>query len=198
METLTEVFRGSGFRSWVRLRIGLLVGAGALWVVLAPQTPSAHAQSGRISINFQPAGIPIPAGHLPDSGLIYGDRGNGYSYGWKTNHSSRTKYYPPPIPWANLRYWTLIEMMSASTTAWEIGIANGTHQITIGAGGPVSPGDRQQIRAEGVVVVDDMPTDYNSWVGGTALVTVSDGRLTVTNAPGATKNFITFIDIAAQ
>ena len=34
------------------------------------------------SINFQPAKTPVPAGYLADSGEIYGDRGNGYTYGW--------------------------------------------------------------------------------------------------------------------
>src|SRR5687767_8879114 len=33
-------------------------------------------------VNFQPAASPTPAGYVADAGLVYGDRGNGFSYGW--------------------------------------------------------------------------------------------------------------------
>src|SRR5688500_1928554 len=35
-------------------------------------------------VNFQtaPPTPPTPAGYVPDSGLAYGDRQNGFSYGW--------------------------------------------------------------------------------------------------------------------
>ena len=175
------------------IALGLLMGI----TLTLPARPG-FAQNPSVNINFQPAGIAVPSGDLPDTGLAYANRGNGFSYGWNLSHSSRAKYYPPPFPGMNLRFWTLIEMMSASSTKWEIGLPSGTYQVTIGAGGPLNTGVRQQIRAEGVMVVDDMPTDYGSWVGGTASVTVSDGRLTVTNASGATKNWMTFIEIVAQ
>ncbi|HEY0706281.1 MAG TPA: hypothetical protein VGG33_05755 [Polyangia bacterium] len=190
-----EERRCVGIGILARPALGMAVAAFAI-VILNPQ--SLRAQAPPLSINFQPAGSPVPPGNHADSGLTYAARGNGLVYGWNASHATRTRFYPPPFPWMNLRYWTLIEMMPSSTTTWEIAVANGPYQITIGAGGPVSPGVRQQIQAEGILVVDEMPTDYNSWVGGTQTVTVSDGRLTVTNAPGATKNFITFIDIVPQ
>lgn len=35
-----------------------------------------------VSINFQPASALVPAGYLPDTSQVFGDRGNGHSYGW--------------------------------------------------------------------------------------------------------------------
>ena len=39
--------------------------------------PSAAPPSNTIRVNFQLASAPIPAGYLPDGGLVYGARGNG-------------------------------------------------------------------------------------------------------------------------
>ena len=37
-------------------------------------------------INFQPASSPVPAGYLADGGLVYGNRGNGLTYGWSVDN----------------------------------------------------------------------------------------------------------------
>ena len=39
-------------------------------------------------INFQPATAPVPFGFVPDTGAVYADRGNGYTYGWNTPNTS--------------------------------------------------------------------------------------------------------------
>ena len=35
-----------------------------------------------LHVNFQPAGSPVPAGYVADTGATFGARGNGYTYGW--------------------------------------------------------------------------------------------------------------------
>ena len=42
-------------------------------------------------INFQPAASAVPAGYDVDSGAIFGDRGNGLSYGWNFDDSANTR-----------------------------------------------------------------------------------------------------------
>ncbi|MCA1573867.1 MAG: PQQ-dependent sugar dehydrogenase, partial [Acidobacteria bacterium] len=53
------------------------------------------------------------------------------------------------------------------------------------------------VAAEGVLTVDGTPTSTTPWVEGTQIVTVSDGKLTVNNALGASNNKLCFIDISS-
>jgi len=55
-----------------------------------------------------------------------------------------------------------------------------------------------RISVEGVLTVDGTPTDASRWVEGTKPVTVSDGKLTVTNATGSLNNKIFYIEITSQ
>src|SRR3954464_13811815 len=41
-----------------------------------------HAGHLHVNVNFQPAAAAVPAGYVADGGLAYGDRGNGFIYGW--------------------------------------------------------------------------------------------------------------------
>ena len=54
-----------------------------------------------------------------------------------------------------------------------------------------------RINVEGVLAVNGTPTTANRWFEGTVTVTVSDGRLTVSNASGASNNKINFIEVTA-
>src|SRR5262245_4773493 len=40
------------------------------------------------NINFQPAGSPVPAGYLADTGAPFANRGNGFAYGWNGDAST--------------------------------------------------------------------------------------------------------------
>ena len=40
------------------------------------------AEALEVKINFQDSDSETPDGYLADIGEIFGDRGNGYSYGW--------------------------------------------------------------------------------------------------------------------
>lgn len=45
-------------------------------------TPTPVSTPMLVKINFQPFGPTIPEDYLPDYGMLYADRGNGYTYGW--------------------------------------------------------------------------------------------------------------------
>ena len=48
-----------------------------------PPPPSNTGNPGDpIAINFQPPTMAVPEGYIKDSGALFGDRGNGYRYGW--------------------------------------------------------------------------------------------------------------------
>lgn len=168
-------------------------------VILPVVTASeAHAQSLPVNISFQPASFPLQSGFRGDFGYTYGDRGSGYTYGWNVDHTSRTFAYSPLPGYESIwgAQWSLIRMIPDTSTAWEIALANGTYDVSILAAGYQCQGQLQQIKAEGVLVVNGTAGwDYDTYVGGTQTVTVSDGRLTVTNGPTAALNCIDSITI---
>ena len=44
-----------------------------------------------IKINFQIADAPVPEDYLPDTGQLFGDQGNCYTYGWSQDMSDQTR-----------------------------------------------------------------------------------------------------------
>jgi hypothetical protein len=63
------------------------------------------------------------------------------------------------------------------------------------AGDPSIIGNRIAIAVEGAVIVNGTTTSEQRWLQGTATVHVTDGRLTIANAPGADGNKICFVEI---
>ena len=53
-----------------------------------------------------------------------------------------------------------------------------------------------KIAVEGVLAVIATPSPAAPWAKGTVDVTVNDGRLTISNAPGAVNNKICFVEIS--
>ena len=80
--------------------------------------------------------------------------------------------------------------------SWEIALPNGTYRVRVVAGDPSFYNNQTAIAAEGVVVVSGLTTSTQPWLEGTSTVTVSDGRLTIGNAPGANGNKICFVEIS--
>jgi glucose/arabinose dehydrogenase len=157
----------------------------------------ASAQSAfQAKVNFQPASAPTVAGYLVDGGLAYGSRGNGYTYGWNavTPVLDRNARNAP-----DQRYDTFAQMQhhTNSNASWEIAVPNGTYQVHVVAGDPASSYGVYRIAVEGALTVDGTPTSEARWVEGTATVTVSDGRLTISNYAGASSNKLCFVEIAS-
>jgi hypothetical protein len=158
----------------------------------------AHAQSLPVNISFQPASFPLQSGYLGDFGQTYAARGNGYSYGWNVDHTARTFAYSAVPGYETVwgAAWSLIRLLPGSSTSWEIALANGAYDVTILAAGYQCQGQLQQLAVEGVLVVNGTAGwDYDTYVGGTQTIPVSDGRLTVTNGPSAALNCIDDIQI---
>jgi glucose/arabinose dehydrogenase len=168
-------------------------------VVPANRLYSSAAPSNRIRINFQLASAPIPAGYLPDGGLIYGARGNGQTYGWNTDNTAQARDRNASGS-PDQAYDTLTHMQAPAnpTAVWEIGLPNGTYIVRLVAGDPSYFDSVYRIAAEGVLVVNGPPTSSARWIEGTATITVSDGRLTLTSASGSSNNKICFVEITPQ
>lgn len=149
-----------------------------------------------VKINFQPTGATVPRGYLADSGAIYGDRDNGYSYGWNADNQANAKERNAPNS-PDHRYDTFNQMQRNGTFKWRIAVPNGSYTVRVMAGDPIKSNSVYKINVEGALTVNGTPTPTLRWVTGTKTVTVKDGKLTITNAAGAANNKICFVEISS-
>ncbi len=149
-----------------------------------------------VKVNFQTNAVTLFPGYLPDSGLTFANRGNGYSYGWDLDNTANARARNSANSF-DVRYDTFNHLQKpGGGTVWEIAIPSGTYQVRIVSGDAINSDSNFQLAAEGVSIVNSIPTDAAPWVEGFGLVTVNDGRLTVTTGAGAINNKIAFIEIA--
>ncbi|HYO08053.1 MAG TPA: Ig-like domain-containing protein [Tepidisphaeraceae bacterium] len=197
-----DVFRSSnGVDGWTKLTtLGPInatsyndsdapAGATSFYQVVAVDTSGnastpATAQADRpnsgggpaISVNFQLNSSPLVAGYEQDNGDLYGARGNGLTYGWNKSHTGddrdRNRIGDQLLD-------TLVQMQSNST--WTIDVANGTYEVK------VSVGDSQYsstntLSVNGVSYWTGQALGINQFANKTMTVTVSNGKLVVSNA----------------
>jgi hypothetical protein len=161
----------------------------------ATPTPTSGPVNTTIKVNFQPASSAVPAGYLVDSGSVYGNRGNGYTYGWNAYNGYNTRDRNASNS-PDQRYDTLIYMQRSGLYTWEIALPNGSYRVRLVAGDPSYYASTYRINAEGVRVINGVATRSTRWFEGTATVAVRDGRLTITNGTGAYNNKLAFIEIS--
>lgn len=154
------------------------------------------APAFRANVNFQPASAPTFAGYLVDSGASYGSRGNEYTYGWNSTTSTvdRNATNSPDQRYDTL---ALMQHFTNPNASWEIAVPSGSYRVRVVAGDPTSSNSIYKVGVEGVLTVDGTPSAGNRWIEGTATVTVSDGRLTITNYAGSSSNKLCFVEIAS-
>jgi hypothetical protein len=149
-----------------------------------------------VSVNFQAATAETPAGYLADLGDIFGDRGNGFNYGWNddnTQHARDRNSANSP----NELYDTFNHMQKTSplpaASQWEIELPNGRYKVFGAAGDPDNFDSVFDVLAEDQTFIKGTPDTNRRFIDGSAIVTVSDGRLSITNGPTAANNKINFI-----
>jgi glucose/arabinose dehydrogenase len=162
--------------------------------------PSSTAQATTlptvIRINFQPSGSSVPSGYLVDSGSSYGNRGNGFSYGWNSTNNNTRDRNSSRSP--DQRYDTLNHMQRNGTFSWSLSLPNGSYSVRVVAGDADSTDSYYRINVESTLTINQRPTSSSRWVDRTVTVSVSDGRLNVSNASSASNNKINFIEITPQ
>jgi len=146
-----------------------------------------------VKINFQSrnqGSREVPEGYLPDYGDVFGDRGNGFSYGWTVDKTGiardRDKHNDQRYDTNNaLVLWS-------GSSSWEIALPNGTYDVY---------GYKDQTNSyivEGVEILD--PTPYppgNNFDEYDVTVNVTDGRLTIDPVDGVGYVKICFLHIEA-
>jgi len=148
-----------------------------------------------VKINFQPATAPVPTGYLEDNGTVFGDRGNGFTYGWdQDNAVNMTDRNSPNSP--DQRYDTFAATQAVGGgSVWEIAVPNGVYSVFLVAGDPTRMNSTYRYDVESSLSLSGTPTAQNRWISASNIVSISDGRLTVRNGSGANNNKLCFIDI---
>jgi len=189
----------SVFQSWSD-------GGAAEHVIATPATATTYTAtfttgSGSFSakVNFQPTAAPVPTGYVVDDGSAYGARANGLTYGWNGDNSANTRDRDSAAS-TDQRYDTLCHLQKPSLpdAAWEIAVPNGSYDVHVVAGDSDHFDSVFRINAEGVPLLSGTPSATAHWVEATGIVTVSDGKLTLTNGAGSTNNKINFVDISKR
>jgi glucose/arabinose dehydrogenase len=168
-------------------------------VPMASLYPTTTPPPSTIFINFQPAASPVPAGYLADGGLVYASRGNGQTYGWTIDNTAQTRDRNASNS-PDQRYDTLTHFQKPANpdAIWEIALVNGTYRVRVVSGDASNFDSVFRTNVEGVLTVNGTPTTSTRWIEGTSTVTVTDGRLTIRSASGASNNKICFVEITAQ
>ncbi|MEO6434352.1 MAG: hypothetical protein ABIP55_01135, partial [Tepidisphaeraceae bacterium] len=126
-------------------------------------------------LNFQPAGAPTVAGYGVDSGLVFGDRARGLSYGWNSDLSDLVRDRNKN---ANQLVDTLVHLHNGST--WSINVANGTYSVKVGIG-DAGYATNNTINVNGVNYWTNQALGANAFANKTMTVTVSNGKITLNN-----------------
>jgi hypothetical protein len=152
--------------------------------------------SVRLRINFQTSTTGTPSGYLADEGAAYGARGNNHTYGWNADNYENARERNAPNSPDKLRDTFNHLIKDGRNYTWEIEVPNGEYRVQIIAGDPINTDSNYKIDVEGQRVVDGSPSSSSLWVVGSAVVSVRDGKLTVSNGNGAENNKISFIEIS--
>src|SRR5260370_12292470 len=144
-------------------------------------------------INFQPPDVQVPSGYVPDYGYVFDDRNNGFSYGWDTDNSANT--YVREVM-SDVRYDPGIALeQPAGGHVWEIALPNGTYDVHLVSGDPSYFDSIHQIAVQGVLAISGGVNVLSRYQEAWRTVTVTNGRLTITDADGSRNNKLNFIEI---
>src|ERR1019366_6293612 len=150
-----------------------------------------------LKVNFQPASATLPAGFLADSGAAFGNQGNGYSYGWETGLSTNNVIARNAACSQDLRYDTLCQMQADGSHVWAVAVPNGRYLVHLVAGDPLYTSGLYRIMVKNILMLNGVSSASNRWVEGLGTVVITNGLLTISNAPGSISNRIAYVKISA-
>ncbi len=160
---------------------------------LFEKEPEDTIMPGEIQINFQPASSDAPQGYLVDDGSLYGDRLNGYTYGWSVLNTDNARDRQSTD---NPLFNTLNHLQKDGIdNPWEIALDSGSYLVQVASGDPDYLDSYHIIEAEGKEILRGQHSGEKMLIG-TDTVLVTDGRLTVKPAPGSLNAKINLIHIS--
>jgi hypothetical protein len=156
-------------------------------IVITNQDPGSQSFTP-MKISFGPATpTPSPSDEpwtgdgltwLQDTGLAYGDRGNGQTYGWTTDYSGRVFYR------SGYSDGVVLDSLFASdpsmTCQWDVAVPNGMYYVSLRAGDAQYPRTAQKILIEDIAVLPEQFVSAGTFaeVDG-YIINVFDGSMTM-------------------
>lgn len=165
---------------------------------LCSATPLAEfppVQDGKIKVDFCKTNSKPEPGYMKDDGSKYGERGNGYSYGWDVDNTANGRERGVA---ADKRFDTFVQMQPLSektSHSWSIALPKGTYKVTVGVGDPSYNDSHYVIDAGGVELINYYPCQSKYGVA-TGIVQVTDGRLTLSPSGTGSNTKICFVHIS--
>ena len=143
-----------------------------------------------VYVNFQDSSTSTPVGYLADTGEAFGDRGDGQSFGWSApNYETRERGVR-----SDKVYDTLNHMQKNGVNkSWEITLPNGEYEVRLVMGDPSYSDQINTVSVEGVLAADTDGQD--NFDEHNLVVTVNDGRLTISPTQGSSNAKLTFVEI---
>lgn len=144
------------------------------------------------NVAFQHKSSTTPGGYVGDVGKLYGEQ-NGLTYGWE---KANVGYQLDRHSDAKQRYDGLAYLGNGeSATTWEIEVPNGLYEVGVLSGDAKYTNSRYHVMAEEQTALNSKPNKARPWRTGTAIVWVSDGKLTLTAGADAVNNKINSVSI---
>ena len=145
-------------------------------------------------VNFQNDEATPPTRYLRDTGQLFGDRGDGFFYGWTADHTDQGRERSAV---ADQRLDTLVHFEAGQS--WEFALANGDYEVTVAVGDPSFDDGVHTINVEGNNLFNAVPDGPGFFIDS-IVVTVSDGRLTLDQGAAAEKatriNYVHIVGVA--
>lgn len=156
-----------------------------------------------LKINIQPepgtpgnggfigADVPeAPEGYLVENGTLYGDKGNGFTYGWDIDISATIRYRinAADVTETDFSRLTLAHLQKGDPATWEIALPTGRYNVFLCGGDAINAVDfTNSFNIEGTVVEDltPMTRGYDEF---DVTVELTDGNLTISPAEGLAVN----------
>lgn len=128
-----------------------------------------------VKINFQPASVSAPGEYEAETGQPFGERNNGFSYGWLdgANEQTRQRNIHDDI----LYDTTILLQKNEEFRTWEISLPDGAYQIYLVMGDAGFTDQINTVQIEDVVLED--PDGEDNFDEYTTNVAVTDGCLTI-------------------
>src|SRR3954462_6411626 len=108
-----------------------------------------------LHVNFQPAAAAVPSGYLADGGSVYGNRGNGFTYGWDVSNTGAARERNTD---ADQRYDTFTHTQAYGVRTWEAAVPQGQYAVHLVAGDSSYNDSVYKFNVEGVLTVNGTPT----------------------------------------
>jgi hypothetical protein len=88
-------------------------------------------------------------------------------------------------------------MQHFGVRTWDLAVPNGTYSVHLASGDAKYIDSVYKVNVEGILAINGTPTTGNRWFENTVVVTVTDGKLSITNAAGSSNNKINFVEVTA-